>query len=214
MAANNAQKTPFTRTINEFALRKATDAIQLLGKALPASVVSVTNSIVTVNFELNTTFTLPQVTVPIATSQYRREPTQVGDLGVVRPADVHLGGITGLGGGTADLTVPANLSALVWEPVANQNWSATDDANAYLIYGPNGAIIRDTGKNCIVTLDQTQITLSGKNEVTIKVGNSVSVILTSSQVQINGTLVINGQQYLQHLHTGVTAGSSDTGPVA
>ena len=213
MSASNAQKTPFLRTINEFAEKKAADAIQLLGKALPASVVSVSNSIVTVKFELNTTFTLPQITVPIATSQYRREPTQVGDLGVVRPADVRIGGITGLGAGVADFTLPANLAALVWEPVANSGWSATDDANAYVIYGPNGAIIRDTGKNCTILLNQTLITITGKNSAKIQVGSN-SVTISSSGVDIEGTLTINGKAYLAHAHTGVTTGTGTSGGVA
>lgn len=213
MSASNAQKTPFLRTINEFAERKAADAIQLLGKALPASVVSVSNSIVTVKFELNTTFTLPQVTVPIATSQYRREPTQVGDLGIVRPADVRIGGITGLGSGVADFTLPANLAALVWEPVANSKWTATDDPNAYVIYGPNGVILRDTGSNCTFLLNQTLVTITGKDTATLQVGSN-SITISSSGVDIQGTLTINGQAYLAHAHTGVTTGTGTSGGVA
>lgn len=210
--ASNAQKTPVVKTLNEFAAKKAIDAIAILGKALPASVVSVSGSIVTVKFELDVTFTLPQVTVPIATSVYRREPTQVGDLGVVRPADVRLGGISGLGGGTANLTTPSNLGALVWEPVANANWPATDDPNAYVIYGPNGAIIRDSGKNCQILLDQTKIEITGKNTVKVAVGAN-SITISSSGIDIEGTLTINGTAYLAHLHSGVTTGAGNTGGV-
>lgn len=188
MNGSNAQKTPFVRTINEFASRRVAAAIQLLGKSLPATVVSVNNSIVTVKFELQTTFTLPRVTVPIATSQWRREPTQVGDKGVVRPSDVPLGGITGLGAETTSLVTVANLESLVWDPVASSKWTATPDPNAYVIWGPNGFICRDVGGNCSIVGNTTEIVATAKTKLTLKVGSS-SIVVDTNGVTINGVKI-------------------------
>jgi uncharacterized Zn-binding protein involved in type VI secretion len=187
-AGSNAQKTPLLRTLNEFATRRVASAIQLLGKSLPASVVSVNGSIVTVKFEIETTFTLPRVTLPIATSQWRREPTQVGDMGVVRPSDAPLGAVSGLGAATASLVTLGNLEALVWEPVASSKWTATPDANAYVIWGPNGFICRDTGGNCSIIGDTTEITAVAKTKLTLRVGSS-SIVIDGTGVTINGVKI-------------------------
>lgn len=123
--ANNAQKVPFQVSMNRFAEKKAADAIQVLGKSLPASVVSVDGAIVTVKFELtNIPFTLPNVTIPLFGPSYIRYPIQKGDAGVVIAVDARIGGISGLGSGTADLTAPANLSALFFMPIGNANWDS------------------------------------------------------------------------------------------
>ena len=103
---NNAQKTPYARAINQFAEQKVLDAIQTLGKALPCHVVAIAGSIVTVQFDItNTPFTLPNVTCPMFGPEYIRYPTQVGDLGVVISADCYIGGVSGLGGGVAELSL-------------------------------------------------------------------------------------------------------------
>ena len=120
---NNAQKIPFQSSLNRFAAIKAASAIQQLGKSLPASVVSVKGSIVTVKFELtNIPFTLPNVTIPLFGPSYIRYPIQKGDAGVVIAVDARIGGVSGLGTGTADLSQPANLSSLFFMPVGNANW--------------------------------------------------------------------------------------------
>jgi hypothetical protein len=150
---NQAQKTPLAISLENAAQKKAQDALALLGKALPAQVVSIdgTGTIVTVQFLVNTSlFTLPNVQCALATSEYQRAPIQAGCKGVVFPADVYLGGVTGLGGGTADISLPGNLSALVFFPVGNQNFSTTDDPNAYVLYGPDGVIIRNTAKTAVL----------------------------------------------------------------
>ena len=134
----------------------ASQAIQLLGKALPCSVLAVSGSIVTVGFELtNIPFTLPSVTVPMFGPEYIRYPTQVGDLGAVFPIDTYLGGISGLGGGVADLSMRANLSSLVFFPVGNKNWSAPTDPNKIELYGPDGAILRTKDNTSALTVSET-----------------------------------------------------------
>ena len=168
--ASNAQKTPIARSLNLVAEGRVAQAIQLQGKALPCSVVAVSGSIVTVSFQLtNIPFTLPNVTVPEFGPEYIRYPTQVGDLGVVLPIDTYLGGISGLGGGVADLSMRANLSSLVFFPVGNKGWTAPTDPNKIELYGPDGAILR--------TKDST-------SSVTVQVSNHTNVVLPATKTVV------------------------------
>jgi len=194
--SGNVLKTPLARSLNQFAERKVQDALQLVGKALPCSVTKVSGSIVTVKFEVNTSFTLPNVTCPVFGPEYIRYPLQVGCLGVVFSADARLGGVSGLGGGTPDLSLSANLSSLVFVPVGNANWSSPDDTQAVVLYGPNGVVLR--------TQDR-----------------AVSLVLSSSGVAINGNLTVTGevtrgkgtsdQVTLGH-HTHLVPGGGSTQP--
>ena len=158
--SGNSQKTPLARSLESFANRKVAGAIQLLGQSLPASVAAIVSSgIVTVKFELtNIPFTLPQITVPIFGSEYLRLPIQVGCKGAVMAFDAYLGGMSGLGGGTADLTRRPNLSNLAFCPLGNSAWSATDDPNAVVLYGPDGAIIRTVDKTSALTINSSGAT--------------------------------------------------------
>jgi len=186
--ADNAQKTPFAVSMNRFAQRKAADAIQLLGKALPASVVSVSGSIVKVKFEVDSPFTLPQVTIPMFGPEWIRYPVQPGDKGMVLPADARLGGMSDLGSGIASLSLPANLSAIIFMPIASANWDPPEDSQKLILYGPNGAVLRS------------------KN-------GTANVTVTEDEVQLNGTLMINGTAYLAHKHSGVQTGGGTSGGV-
>lgn len=226
--SSNSQKTPLAQTLNQWSARKLQDALQQTGKGLPASVVSVAGAIVTVKFEIQSTFTLPNVTVPVSTSIYSREPIQVGDKGLVRPSDANLGGIDGLGSGTADLSAPANLSALVWEPLGNKAWPGVDP-NVYTIQGPGGVLVRDMAANATIALTPTSIVL--------KVG-SINITINGSSITFNGPVVFGGTatgeggtvdfggsaitttadvtagtiSLKHHPHSGVTPGGGDTGP--
>jgi hypothetical protein len=213
--ANNTQKTPFASAMERFAQQRALDAYNLTGKGLPCTVASVSGSIVTVNFEVSAApFTLPQLAVPMVGPEYIRYPTQVGDKGVVIPFDVLLGAISGMGGNIANLNLPpSNLGALVFTAISNVNWSTTDDENAVVIYGPNGFILRDTGKNCTITGDTENITINAKTTLTLEVGGN-SIVINSSGITITGTLTINGVAYLAHMHTAVQSGSDISGPVS
>lgn len=205
--ANDAQKNPFTKSLNEFAEAKIAAALFLTGKSLPARVAAVDGQIVTINFEVSTAFTLPNdIKIPVATSTYRREPIQVGDLGVVRPSDVTLGGINGLGAGTPRFpSTTASLEALVWEPISNAAWAASPDPNAYLIQGPNGFILRDIAGTLLVQGDKNAGTLK------MMMGSS-SITLSSAGVDIEGVLTINGQPYATHAHQVISL-DAPTGPV-
>jgi hypothetical protein len=190
---NNAQKTPFATSLERFSRQRALDAYNLTGKGLPCSVVSVTGSIVTVKFELSSApFTLPNITVPILGPEYVRYPTQVGDKGVVVPFDALLGPISGMGGNTANLAVPpSNLGALAFVAIANMAWTAPDDPNAFIAYGPNGFILRDVGKNCTITGDTEQITVSALTTLTLQVG-AVSIVISATGITFNGPVHATG----------------------
>lgn len=186
--ADNSQKTPLVRNLNRFAKGKVLDQIQLEGKALPCKVESVSGAMVTVSFLVESLFTFQTVTVPQAISRYARPPTAPGDMGVVRAADAYMGGVSGLGGGVATLSQPANLSALVFEPVSNAGWAPTPNPAAYCITAPQGVVLQDDA------------------------GDSV-VVINNGTIAITGVLMINGRPYLSHDHTGVTTGIGTTGPV-
>lgn len=181
--SHNSQKLPFTQSFDKAASRKVLEAIQILGKALPASVVSVDGSIVTVKFEVKSDFTLPQVTIPMFGPEYIRYPTQVGDLGVVFPADVYIAGISGLGDGTADLSLPGNLAALIFFPIASKKWSPTEDPDALVMYGKNGVVLRDKDKKTIITLTPDGIT------IVVAAGDSVAI---TGDLAVTGNITATG----------------------
>src|SRR6185437_327918 len=183
-------------------------------------------------FEVTSSITLPNITIPKAESNWIRMPTQVGDKGWTVPADAYLGAISGLGGGTPTLSRPHNLAALVFVPVSNKN-DPPIDQNAAQIEGPNGAIIQTTeGSNTssIVT-DQNGTTVTyGNNTIAI---NNTSITLTAggSSITINssgiafhgavtgnstatftGEVKGNNVKLSTHDHSGVTTGSGTSGP--
>lgn len=167
------QKLNFGRNMNRFAEKKLEDALQKVGKILPARVVKQDGRMVTVAFELrDTPFVLPQVTVPLFGPQYIRYPMQPGDKGIVIPADTYLGGVSGLGGGIADLTPPDNLSSLLFLPISNTEWEGVD-GQVVTIYGPEGVTIRDTGSNTTFLLTPDSITIVTPTQFKVTVGSTV-----------------------------------------
>ena len=114
----NAQKRFFGRDLHEFGDKKSQDWLQRLPKEIPCTVTAVNYPFVTVQANMKADpFTLPQVTVPQSQSAYFREPTQIGDEGYLSVSDYYLGGVSGLGGGTADLTPRGNLSTGVFRSI-------------------------------------------------------------------------------------------------
>lgn len=180
MSANNSQKTHLVKSLSGFAAKKAADAIAVLGKALPASVVSVDGSIVTVRFEIQSGFTLPDVTCPLAGAEYVRYPIQPGCPGVVFPADARLGGVTGLGGGTATLVRPANLAALTFFPLGNADWADSGDPDALVLYGEAGGVVVRT-KDGSVYLKVTNNGIEMRGNVTI-----IGKLSTSDEADLAG----------------------------
>ncbi|MDM3377212.1 hypothetical protein OGV37_20375 [Citrobacter sp. Cb010] len=167
------QKLNFGDRMNRFAERKVEVALQKAGKVLPASVVKQSGKMVTVAFELrDIPYVLPQVTIPLFGPQYIRYPMQAGDKGIVIPADTYLGGVSGQGGGIADLTPPANLSALVFLPISNTEWEDVD-GQVLTIYGPEGVTIRDAGNNTTFLLTPESITIATPTQFKVTVGSTV-----------------------------------------
>jgi hypothetical protein len=167
MAATNSQKTPHLQSLNRIAYKGGANSTAVLGKTLPCSVTKVQGSVVTVKFEINAApFTLPPATMPVFGPEYIRYPIQVGCKGMAIAANAYLGGMSGLGVGVATLAEPPNLSALVFLPFGNVDFSAVD-GNALVLYGPDGVVIRDIDSNCVLTLrDDGIATLQGNLHVT------------------------------------------------
>lgn len=185
---NNVQKTPIARALEQFTGRKIAGALSLEGQSLPGSITAIVSSgIVTVKFEIAATktspYTLSTITVPVAGPEYIRFPLQVGCKGLLLTADAYLGGISGLGGGTADLAPRANLSALVFLPIGSTEWSASENAQAVVIYGPDGVIIRSTDKAVSLTVTKE------KNEWKSPVSNPVTI---AGNLVVKGNLLIQG----------------------
>lgn len=199
---DNSKKTPFYASMNAFTAGKIDDAFSLYGKALPASVASVEGALVTVKFEVASLYTLPPVKMAVAGSIYLREPLQVGDFGGVVPFDVYMGGVTGLGGGTANLTQRANLATLVFQPVSSALWAASPNPNAVLVQGPQGAVIRDLAGACTLTLTSTGVVIS--------VGGA-TFSFTSSGLTTNEDVTAGTVTLKTHVHGGVQTGSGSTG---
>ena len=209
------QKTPLSRTLSAFTKRKALDEIAELGLALPGHVTAVAGAIVTVAFDVSGV-TIPEVMMPLAGSIYVRLPIQVGDKGFAIPADAYLGGVSGLGGGTADLKRRANLSTLAWLPVGNSEWAAVN-ADYVVVQGPNGVQLQDLSGAVVATFDKANgvsvtfgsgsITMNSSS-LTLAFGGK-SIVINSSGVTIDGIL------FDTHQHGGVTVGSGVTaGPQA
>ena len=93
----NYQRTPIGESLNRISRDAANTQLQQSGKALPCTVVQVSGQFVTVKFQANAgPFTLPNITIPINTSEYDWLPIQVGDPGYTQPADITLANISGV----------------------------------------------------------------------------------------------------------------------
>lgn len=156
-------KTPLNRNLNDWATKRIQDAIQTNGGAIPCSVVTPMGPTVLVNFDVNgAPFVLPNVEVSVSMFQYARPPIQAGDMGEVIWSAVPNGAVTGLGSGTPGLLARGgNLSSLIFVPVGNKGWSASDDPNAYVIYGPTGVILRTSSSSQKLTLNASGVSTSG-----------------------------------------------------
>ncbi|HBX5493212.1 TPA: hypothetical protein MH446_14385 [Klebsiella pneumoniae] len=178
-------KLNFASSMNRFTERKIENALQKSGKVLPASVVKQTGNMITVSFELrDIPYVLPQVTIPLFGPQYIRYPMQPGDKGIVIPADTYIGGVSGQGGGIADMTPPANLSALVFLPISNTEWQGVD-GQVVTVYGPEGVTLRDSDSNTTFLLKPDSIAISTPDSFTVTVGGTV-FSLTGSKWSLSG----------------------------
>lgn len=157
--SDSAERLWLQDTLNQVAIKQALEATQKLGMALPCRVTAVSGSVVTVAFEVQSPWTLQPVTIPKAESQWVRAPTQIGDTGVTVPADVYLGGISGLGGGVANATRRGNLTTLQWLPCASASFPAVN-TDAVYIAGPEGAVIQTQAGGSILNVGTAGVTIT------------------------------------------------------
>ena len=134
--STNFQKTPLIQSLAVAGRGAAEDATWQQGKQYPCIVEEVVSpGIVTVNFQVSTsTFTLHNITMPVAKPPYIQYPIKKGDRGFATAADLPLGQMSGLGGGTADPNVPTgNLSALsfVWLGHLDEEFIDPDAVSVY-----------------------------------------------------------------------------------
>ncbi|UWX68816.1 hypothetical protein [Burkholderia gladioli] len=209
--ADNYAKLPLQDSLNRVAIGRAQQAIASTGNALPCRVTKVSGSIVTVAFEVTGTWTLPPIKIPKAESPWIRMPTQVGDKGVTMPADVYLGGISGLGGGTADFRRRGNLSALVFVPVSNSG-SPPDDPNAAQVCGPNGVIARTTqGAESSAVVNQEGVTLTYGGASLALTSAGIVMSFGGRTIVLNADgLSIDGNSYENHTHGYLPGSGSKT----
>jgi len=181
--ADNARKTPTVYSLESHGWLKSHNAVELLGRALPVQVTKIiSNQVVQVKFLINSIYTPPEVTMPVATSEYNRLPLQVGAVGAAMPIDVYQGGVSGLGGGTADLSQRANLSTHHFVPMGNKKWSQPDNDTHVIYGGPNGTLLKDADS------EKSSITIK-KDGVTIYVSNGNITIESSGTLTIKGSTV-------------------------
>lgn len=193
---SDSQKFSYVRAMNNLVRTATDDAAALRGSRLPCHVVGVNGAVVTVHFDiLPGAVQLPEVTVPVAGFEYIRFPIKAGDKGVTMAADVSLRGVSGMGTGLADLSLPPSLTALFFVPLASNKWQAADPGKITL-YGPRGALIKTTDGKSSVSVDSDKIVLS--------VGRQ-TLELSASGLKLNGVNVGD-----THTHTirGVESGSS------
>lgn len=204
--SNNAQKTPFARQLHQFGDDKSQDWLQSLPQRMPVTVTAIVGNLVTVSFDGNwAPYTLPTITIPRAESQWGVSPIQVGDKGFTTVSDKYLGGQSGQGGGTADLYPRANLTDLAFSPVLNTSLAPGRDPNAFLFQGPNGVVLQDSGKMCVLTLTPTGIK--------IVIGGMTLTIDSSGLTVTGGDIVNNGLTVGSvHVHGGILPGGDNTGP--
>jgi hypothetical protein len=217
---NNAQRYPFVESMNRFTDNKMQTFQGLLSKSVPASVVDVdpSGTIVTVKFELVVGGNLPQIKMPVFGPEFARLPLQKGQKGVVLSADYSLGAMSGLGKGVATLAPQGGFSTGVFFPIGNVDNSPTDNPQAYVIYGPDGAIIRDSKSKIVFTLSpETGLTIVWNGQTLMKFdSNGIAIEYQGKGINITsaGTFIDGlSQPYPAHEHTGVMTGGGNTGPV-
>lgn len=191
-----SQKLPLTRSLRKGMTNVALDTSDKEPKEYPCTVVAVNQPFVTVKFDVTGVMTQP-VEMPVAMSAYVRLPIQIGDKGMAVSGTASLAALTGLGVGTADTVQQANLSNLVFVPISGKYFAVVDGTILFLS-GPGGVTIRDTANTTQIELIPGVITLSAG-------GHSITIDATG--ITLDGTL------WAAHVHTDVTSGTSDSGPI-
>lgn len=188
---SDALFNPVFQSANRAITNRVLDAMALTGKSLPCHVTKVNGAMITVAFDVLNIHTLPTVTIPLFGPEYIRYPIKENDLGVAIAVDARIGYTSGQTSAISDLSPPANLSALYFQPIGNKNWTAVDPAQVD-IYAPNGVKIHDTASGAIINLLPTSVEVT-VGETTFLINGS-SIIATTTNFTINApTITLNGQ---------------------
>jgi hypothetical protein len=213
---NLSQRVWTGQVTQRLAKQKAADQIVETGMSLPCHVTKVISAhIVVVAFDVqavsgHTPLTLQSITLPVLGSQWFRSPIQVGTQGSTIAADVYLGGVSGLGGGTAVMARPLNLDGLMFSPLGQTNWptalgSYSINPNMATVYGPAGAVLSDTaGENMVVVSSGGTVAITAQTSITLTVGGK-TIVINSSGITLDGIL------WDTHQHQGGNGGTGLTG---
>lgn len=182
MPLNNRQR-PLSG-LSRLAENKAKTEKLLDAESYPCSIVAISENgaMVTVKFELED-LQLPEIEMPVFMFDKVRFPIAVGDKGVARASNRYLGGVSGLGGGTANNAVIGNLTGLVYEPISNTEWvQVNTDYLTVLtdisdnVYRTTISRLHDKSADIIAKINELVTGLNETNEVVnAHVGSSLKV---------------------------------------
>ncbi|MCO4880240.1 hypothetical protein [Paraburkholderia caribensis] len=181
-------KRPFTDTLSGYTRQASERSHNIRGRSWPCTVVSVNGSIVTVQFQVTSQWTLRNTTMPVIGSEYIRLPIQPGMKGYAIPADTTLGAMSGLGpDAPPDETVlPGNLNSLVFAPMGNARWLAPHDPNKIELYGPSGFDIHHQTQPVSMVGSDADLMLSALSSF-IKIEDGV-ITIKAAQIILDGEL--------------------------
>ncbi len=190
--ADNALVTPSAFSLPKVVDQRTQDKQQLQQQAIPVTVVKVVGELVTVAAQAQSQFTIPQITIPQAFSEWVREPTQVGDKGWAVPSDYYVGGQDGLSGGTSDFRTRGNLTNLVFQHNSQKQFphNTNRDPNAVFINGPAGALVQTTDGTVVVYIKKDKVYILPASGAILYLGGdgvtgTYDFVVTSSGPSIN-----------------------------
>lgn len=208
----NFRKSPPAEWLPKLARTHAKSVNEHNSKALPATVLSISGRIVTVHFEVDCNPALPPFPMPIAESEYVRTPIQPGCKGVVLSADASLEQMSGLGTHRPALGVgTVNFGCCVFLPLTNAQWEKLDN-NMLHLYGVAGTEIlnRLNGASALRLIEDHASLTNGQATASMD-GNAANI--TAGTINLNGTVVINGQPYKAHTHSNGHNGAPTGGVI-
>jgi hypothetical protein len=206
--SDNALVAPLWRSLPLHSQKQTQDGIQKTPKSLPVSVVSVQGELVTVKVEAQGKFTIDHFQVAQGYSEWMRGATQIGDKGYVTAADFYIGGMTGLGGGTADYRDRSNLTPMVFFPVSQKQFATNPnrDLNALFLNGKTGTVNQDTAGQSVHTVHPTS-GITGTTQAGSVTYNSAANITHTAMQSISHTAQQNASMTAMHGNLTLSAAS-------
>lgn len=178
--ADNALTMPLAFHLPRAIDKRTQDKNQIGSQSIPVSVTKVVGEHVQVKVEAQGKFTIPgNMLYPQVFSAWIRQPTQVGDKGVLVPADYYLGGMSGNAGGVANYSGRGNLTPLAFVQLSQKSFPTnnTRNLNQAFINGPQGVRLQTTDGNAFIDI--------GTGAIRIKFGSN-EVVINGSGITLNG----------------------------